>query len=134
MNKYKAIKINGKKMDVHRLIMEKQIGRKLGSKEIVHHIDGNPENNDISNLALMSLSKHSKHHMSGRKLSVITKDKLRGSSRCARTAAKLQISDISIIRKMLRDDIKQWLIAFIYQVNLGTISKIKRGVSWAWVG
>lgn len=121
-------------MDVHRFVMEKHLGRKLGSKEIVHHIDRNPENNDISNLALMSLSKHSKQHMSGRKLNVNTKDKLRDSSRYARPAAKLQISDIPIIRKMLRDDIFQWLIAFIYQVNVGTISKIKRGVSWAWVG
>lgn len=30
----------------------------------VHHLDGNPANNDISNLALMSNSAHSSHHAS----------------------------------------------------------------------
>ena len=33
-------------------IVEKNIGRKLGSKEVVHHIDGNRKNNNIENLYL----------------------------------------------------------------------------------
>jgi hypothetical protein len=36
----------------HRFLMEKYIGRKLEDKEIVHHKDGNPSNNEISNLIL----------------------------------------------------------------------------------
>jgi hypothetical protein len=36
----------------HRLIMEKYLGRYLTKEEVVHHIDGNPKNNDISNLKL----------------------------------------------------------------------------------
>ena len=36
----------------HRLVMEAHIGRTLLPVEIVHHIDGNPSNNDISNLML----------------------------------------------------------------------------------
>ena len=36
----------------HRLVMEKKIGRFLNKKEVVHHIDGNGENNNINNLKL----------------------------------------------------------------------------------
>ena len=43
----------------HRLIMEKHIGRKLKKNEVIHHIDGNPSNNNVSNLKLFS--SHSEH-------------------------------------------------------------------------
>jgi hypothetical protein len=46
----------------HRLVMEKYIKRYLESHEHVHHIDGNPTNNVISNLKLMTHSQHSTHH------------------------------------------------------------------------
>ena len=36
----------------HRLVAEVAIGRELKRKEIVHHIDGNPENNAPDNLVL----------------------------------------------------------------------------------
>ena len=35
--------------------MEHSLGRKLLSTENVHHIDGNKQNNDISNLELWSV-------------------------------------------------------------------------------
>jgi|GEM_PF-1930279 len=38
----------------HILIVEKRLGRFLESREIVHHIDGNKQNNDDSNLFLCS--------------------------------------------------------------------------------
>jgi len=47
----------------HRLVMEKQIGRNLLRKEVVHHIDGNKLNNKIDNLLLEeSTGKHSVNH------------------------------------------------------------------------
>jgi hypothetical protein len=36
----------------HRLIMESIIGRYLLPNEVIHHIDGNPSNNDILNLII----------------------------------------------------------------------------------
>ena len=36
----------------HRIVMEKKIGRYLSPKEVVHHIDGDPLNNDVENLVL----------------------------------------------------------------------------------
>lgn len=47
---------------VHRLVMERKLGRKLGRHEVVHHINGNKTDNRLSNLELMTVSEHTKHH------------------------------------------------------------------------
>ena len=47
----------------HILVMENVIGRHLTKNEVVHHIDGNRQNNDISNLQLMTRSEHTRLHM-----------------------------------------------------------------------
>jgi hypothetical protein len=46
----------------HRYIMEQHIGRFLTKDEVVHHLDGDKLNNDISNLKIMSQSEHTKLH------------------------------------------------------------------------
>lgn len=116
-----------------RKIMERALGRKLSRYEAVHHKDRNIKNNDISNLQLMSLSEHSSYHMSGRTLSKATKRKLQRQSQKRRPGAKLLSSDILTIRKMLKDGIKQGLIAFIFGVYRQTINEINCGRSWGWL-
>ena len=49
----------------HRYLMEQNIGRKLLTKEIVHHNDGNRLNNDLGNLQIMSQSEHFRLHQTG---------------------------------------------------------------------
>jgi len=49
-------------VEEHILVMEKHIGRFLLKTEVVHHIDRNKQNNDISNLQLLTQSEHSKIH------------------------------------------------------------------------
>ena len=44
----------------HILIAEVKYGRKILAKEQVHHIDGNKQNNEPSNLEVLSASEHSK--------------------------------------------------------------------------
>lgn len=51
----------------HRLVMEGLIGRFLTPDEVVHHIDGNKQNNDPSNLELMTKKQHSIFHNQRRK-------------------------------------------------------------------
>lgn len=48
---------------VHRWVMEKYLGRKLSYEEVVHHIDGNKQNNKISNLKLFpNQQAHDQYH------------------------------------------------------------------------
>lgn len=46
----------------HDLVMEEHIGRYLNPGEVVHHIDGNKSNNDISNLMLLTNEEHVRLH------------------------------------------------------------------------
>jgi fido (protein-threonine AMPylation protein) len=59
IGKYKHIKMLGHNLaradgyvPEHRLLMQEKLGRPLSKEEVVHHADGNPLNNDISNLKL----------------------------------------------------------------------------------
>jgi hypothetical protein len=57
---YKVKKINGKQVYAHRWIVEQHLGRKLNRNEVVHHINGDPHDNRIENLQVMSQSDHMK--------------------------------------------------------------------------
>lgn len=54
--------IKYKGQHLHRYLMEQKLGRKLKSNEIVHHKDENKFNNKLSNLVIVSRSKHGKIH------------------------------------------------------------------------
>lgn len=47
----------------HRVVAEQMLGRVLNPAEVVHHIDGNPRNNEPENLFVFSSQKeHAEHH------------------------------------------------------------------------
>lgn len=62
----------------HRIVMEKHIGRYLTTQEVIHHIDGSRDNNNIENLELCSThGQHTKQHHSDifKKQSILFKGK-----------------------------------------------------------
>ena len=61
-NGYIGIKVNGKWMSEHRYVWEKAHGRRIPKNCAIHHKDGNIQNNDISNLKLVSKKWHQNHH------------------------------------------------------------------------
>lgn len=56
------VKIGKKWEPEHRLVVEKSIGRKLTSKEDVHHINGDKTDNRLGNLQVVTRSEHRKIH------------------------------------------------------------------------
>ena len=75
-NGYATISFDGLEIAVHRYVMEKCLGRKLRSTEVVHHKDGNPFNNSISNLEVVLWGKHSRMHNTGKVVSAETRSKM----------------------------------------------------------
>lgn len=59
---YKVVGKSSNRILEHRKVMQEHLGRELTSDEIVHHIDGNKLNNDISNLVLTTRSAHIEEH------------------------------------------------------------------------
>lgn len=45
-----------------RFVMEKKLGRRLDSSEEVHHINGDPLDDRIENLRVMTKGEHTRHH------------------------------------------------------------------------
>ena len=54
-------KLNQRHM--HRVVMEQKLGRPLQPGEIIHHIDGNKQNNHPGNLLLTNRSEHIRIHI-----------------------------------------------------------------------
>lgn len=54
MYKYKALKINGKRIDEHRHVMQLHLGRKLDKNEVVRHRNGDTRDNRLENLYLIN--------------------------------------------------------------------------------
>lgn len=59
---YKCLGKSSHRKLEHRKVMEEYLGRELSPDEIVHHIDGNKLNNDISNLQLVTRAEHINIH------------------------------------------------------------------------
>lgn len=71
----------------HRIVMEEKLGRKLSSKEIVHHDDENKKNFSTSNLELTNRQDHGRLH--GKSL-VLSKTRNQRGQFCPKNSSPLE--------------------------------------------
>jgi hypothetical protein len=133
MNKYKAIKVDGKRYDEHRYLIQKKLGKKLPFNTVVHHIDEDKSNNSLDNLQTMSRSKHAKLHLTGRVLPVDHIDKISKAQRVLRTGAKLTTNQVVEVKTMLQKGDTLIEIARMYNVRKSVIAKISSGRNSYWL-
>lgn len=98
-SKYKKIKLpDGTTRDEHRLVMEKHLGRRLSSDEIVHHKNEDVNDNRIENLELMARSEHSRLHITPEKIAKLNKHIILKGSELG--TSKLKEKDIPTVREL----------------------------------
>jgi hypothetical protein len=135
MNTYKKIRISKTETkDEHRLIMERFLGRKLSSNEVVHHKDGNKRNNDINNLEVMSRSKHSKLHAPIIAIPKTPAGLLRLKLRMQGVKSPGAVLNDELVQLILSSNYKNMSsrkVAKEFKVAHTTIARIRSGKNWS---
>jgi len=123
---YQAVTINGIKHDLHRIIAEQKIGRPLTDDEVVHHINGDIQDNRPENLQVMSREEHGRLHSVGRIMSEETRQKLSEQSKGKPNLScrKLSESDVEQIIEFANQGLSQRKIAKVFSVDHSAISNI----------
>jgi hypothetical protein len=62
LNRYQVERPDGSMTFRYRYLMELHLGRRLGRDEHVHHLNGDPTDDRIENLAIVSPSEHAQIH------------------------------------------------------------------------
>jgi len=114
---YETTKVRGRRIDRHRLLMEQQVGRRLGRFEFVHHENGQKRDNRAENLSLVTPKEHAAIHLQkhpivktcvvcGREFTPHPTHRKRAktcSEKCRYDFLSLRLRDPSRSRSMYRD-------------------------------
>ena len=118
---YSYVNLAGKNRKVHRLVTEAFLPNFL-EKPQVNHLDGDKQNNHISNLEMATSSENMLHAVKTG-LQVSLKGENNGN-------AKLTNEDVIIIKRLLREGRTNSSIAKKFGVSQKAISLIKLGKRW----
>ena len=115
---YKSITFKGIRLRVHRLVYAKFSGP-LDKYKTINHIDGNPSNNHISNLELVTFSENNTH-----RYRILNRPPVKGQ-------AKIDQDIADEIRRQVAEENKRACdMAQKYNLSKSNISTILKNKSW----
>jgi hypothetical protein len=107
---------------VHQILAKVFLPSPAEGQNEVRHLDGNPKNNSIANLAWGTRQQNASD--------MATHGTAKGSKNAR---AILSESDVLEIKKMLRERVRQHIIATSFGVSKSTIKAIQEGRNWSHV-
>lgn len=116
---YLTVNIAGKTKKVAHIVAETWLGKRPDGYQVAH-LDGNNQNNNVSNLKYVTRSENERH-----KVNHGTSNHGERNGR-----AKLTEKQIEQIKKLLKDKIRQIDIAARFGISQGHVSAINRGANW----
>lgn len=108
---------------VARLVLLAFVGRPKSGQTVSRHLDGNPLNNYVTNLAWGTPSENEIDKLAHGKDN-------RGEKHYGH---KLTETEVRTIRRLVLGPISQYDLALMFHVSQGTISDIKHRKGWAWL-
>ena len=121
-----GIKVNGKKAQysVHKLTAIYFVNNDSKTKTVVIHKDWNKSNNYYKNLEWVTSA------FSYKRMHKKFKADLKGKGRTV-TNSKLTEQDVVVLKTMLKNGIKQNVVAKLFAISEMQVSRIKRNENWA---
>jgi hypothetical protein len=110
------------KTGVHRLVAMAFLPAPDETRKHINHKDGRRRNNHFSNLEWVTPAENSRHAADH---GLLPRGERHGNS-------VLKLAQVRFIKKALARGVQGLVLARRYEVDPGTISHIKRGLTWKW--
>ena len=129
--KYKGLCINDRHISEHRYVMEQHLGRRLTTRECVHHKNHDKRDNRLENLEVIDVAEHTRMHRTGVPRSEAFKEKMRLEHRGEKSSlSKLKELQVVEIKRRLMAGETCASLARLCMVRENAIAHIKTGKNW----